>query len=133
MCVGILFKCVFSRGIRQTMCALVTGVHTCALPISRAAGFLGDKILGSDYSFQLHAFHGYGAYICGEETALLASLEGKQGQPRFKPPFPADRKSVVQGQSVSVRVDPGGRRIIIKKNRTSNTPSLYHSLNHNYS
>ena len=40
-------------------------------------------------SFQLHAFHGFGAYICGEETALLESLEGKKGQPRFKPPFPA--------------------------------------------
>lgn len=50
---------------------------------------MGDKLLGSDFSFQLHAFHGYGAYICGEETALLESLEGKKGQPRFKPPFPA--------------------------------------------
>ena len=60
-----------------------------ALEEARAAGFLGDKILGSAFSFQLHAFHGYGAYICGEETALLESLEGKKGQPRFKPPFPA--------------------------------------------
>ncbi|UOD51042.1 NADH-quinone oxidoreductase subunit NuoF [Orrella daihaiensis] len=60
-----------------------------ALEEARAAGFLGDKILGSDFSFDLHAFHGYGAYICGEETALLESLEGKKGQPRFKPPFPA--------------------------------------------
>jgi len=60
-----------------------------ALEEARAAGYLGDKILGSDYSFQLHAFHGFGAYICGEETALLESLEGKKGQPRFKPPFPA--------------------------------------------
>jgi len=60
-----------------------------ALEEAREAGFLGDHILGSDFSFQLHAFHGYGAYICGEETALLESLEGKKGQPRFKPPFPA--------------------------------------------
>ena len=60
-----------------------------ALEEARAAGYLGDKILGSEFSFQLHAFHGYGAYICGEETALLESLEGKKGQPRFKPPFPA--------------------------------------------
>jgi NADH-quinone oxidoreductase subunit F len=60
-----------------------------ALEEARAAGYLGDKILGSDFSFQLHGFHGYGAYICGEETALLESLEGKKGQPRFKPPFPA--------------------------------------------
>ena len=60
-----------------------------ALGEARAAGFLGDQILGSGFSFQLHAFHGFGAYICGEETALLESLEGKKGQPRFKPPFPA--------------------------------------------
>jgi NADH-quinone oxidoreductase subunit F len=60
-----------------------------ALEEARAAGFLGDNIMGSDFSFQLHAFHGFGAYICGEETALLESLEGKKGQPRFKPPFPA--------------------------------------------
>ncbi|GAA0754268.1 NADH-quinone oxidoreductase subunit NuoF [Ideonella azotifigens] len=60
-----------------------------ALEEARAAGLLGDNILGSKHSFQLHAFHGFGAYICGEETALLESLEGKKGQPRFKPPFPA--------------------------------------------
>ncbi|WP_343637502.1 NADH-quinone oxidoreductase subunit NuoF [Roseateles sp.] len=60
-----------------------------ALEEARAAGLLGDNILGSGFSFQLHAHHGFGAYICGEETALLESLEGKKGQPRFKPPFPA--------------------------------------------
>ncbi|MFZ9544502.1 MAG: NADH-quinone oxidoreductase subunit NuoF, partial [Hylemonella sp.] len=60
-----------------------------ALEEARAAGLLGDRILGSPFSFQLHAHHGFGAYICGEETALLESLEGKKGQPRFKPPFPA--------------------------------------------
>jgi len=60
-----------------------------ALDEARAAGFLGDNILGAGFNFQLHAFHGHGAYICGEETALLESLEGKKGQPRFKPPFPA--------------------------------------------
>jgi NADH-quinone oxidoreductase subunit F len=60
-----------------------------ALDEARAAGYLGDRILGSDFSFQLHAAHGFGAYICGEETALLESLEGKKGQPRYKPPFPA--------------------------------------------
>ena len=60
-----------------------------ALEEARAAGYLGDNILGSTFSFQLHAAHGFGAYICGEETALLESLEGKKGQPRFKPPFPA--------------------------------------------
>jgi NADH-quinone oxidoreductase subunit F len=60
-----------------------------ALEEARAAGYLGSNIMGSNHSFQLHAHHGFGAYICGEETALLESLEGKKGQPRFKPPFPA--------------------------------------------
>ena len=60
-----------------------------ALDEARAAGLLGDNILGSGFSFNLHAHHGFGAYICGEETALLESIEGKKGQPRFKPPFPA--------------------------------------------
>ena len=59
-----------------------------ALAEARAAGLLGDNILGSGFSFQLHAFHGFGAYVCGEETALLESVEGKKGQPRYKPPFP---------------------------------------------
>src|SRR6266581_902257 len=60
-----------------------------ALAEARAAGFIGQNILGSGFSFELHNHHGYGAYICGEETALLESLEGKKGLPRFKPPFPA--------------------------------------------
>jgi NADH-quinone oxidoreductase subunit F len=54
------------------------------------AGLLGSNIQGSGISFDLHTFVGAGAYICGEETALLESLEGKQGKPRFKPPFPAN-------------------------------------------
>jgi len=61
-----------------------------ALEQARAAGYLGEKILGTEFNFQLHAAPGFGAYICGEETALLESLEGKKGQPRFKPPFPAN-------------------------------------------
>ncbi|MES2733804.1 MAG: NADH-quinone oxidoreductase subunit NuoF [Bacteroidota bacterium] len=52
-------------------------------------GFLGKNILGSDYSLDLYVHPGGGAYICGEETALLESLEGKRGNPRNKPPFPA--------------------------------------------
>ena len=60
-----------------------------ALQEARDAGFLGKNILGSNFSFELFNHHGYGAYICGEETALLESLEGKKGQPRYKPPFPA--------------------------------------------
>ena len=60
-----------------------------ALAEARAAGYLGKNILGTDFSFELYAVHGWGAYICGEETGLLESIEGKKGQPRFKPPFPA--------------------------------------------
>ncbi|MCG3187318.1 MAG: NADH-quinone oxidoreductase subunit F [Rhodocyclaceae bacterium] len=60
-----------------------------ALEEARVAGYLGKNILGSEFSFELFAHHGYGAYICGEETALLESIEGKKGQPRYKPPFPA--------------------------------------------
>jgi len=54
-----------------------------------AANLLGENILGSDYSMNLTVHRGAGAYICGEETALIESLEGKPGRPRFKPPFPA--------------------------------------------
>ena len=60
-----------------------------ALAEARAAGFIGKNILGKGFDFDLFAHHGWGAYICGEETALLESIEGKKGQPRFKPPFPA--------------------------------------------
>jgi len=60
-----------------------------ALSEAREAGLLGDNILGSGFNFELHTHLGSGAYICGEETALLESIEGKKGQPRFKPPFPA--------------------------------------------
>ena len=60
-----------------------------ALKEAREAGYIGENILGSGYTFNLHDTLGAGAYICGEETALLESLEGKKGQPRFKPPFPA--------------------------------------------
>lgn len=55
-----------------------------------ANGWLGKNILGSGFDFDLYAVLGAGAYICGEETALMESLEGKKGQPRFKPPFPAN-------------------------------------------
>ena len=60
-----------------------------ALAEAREAGLLGENILGSGFSFDIHTHLGAGAYICGEETALLESIEGKKGQPRFKPPFPA--------------------------------------------
>ena len=61
-----------------------------ALQEAYANGYLGKNILGSDINIEVHATLGAGAYICGEETALLESLEGKKGLPRFKPPFPAN-------------------------------------------
>lgn len=61
-----------------------------ALAEAREAGLIGAAILGSDFSCDIHIFRGAGAYICGEETAMMNSLEGKKGQPRFKPPFPAN-------------------------------------------
>ncbi|MEJ6576387.1 MAG: NADH-quinone oxidoreductase subunit NuoF [Sphingomonadales bacterium] len=61
-----------------------------ALEEARSAGFLGKDACGSGYDFDIFVHRGAGAYICGEETALLESLEGKKGQPRLKPPFPAN-------------------------------------------
>jgi NADH-quinone oxidoreductase subunit F len=61
-----------------------------ALKEARELGFLGKNILGSNFDFELHNHSGAGAYICGEETALMNSLEGRRGLPRFKPPFPAN-------------------------------------------
>src|SRR5438045_1912730 len=60
-----------------------------ALDQACAAGLLGDKILGTEFSCEIYTHTGAGAYICGEETALLSSLEGNRGHPRMKPPFPA--------------------------------------------
>ncbi|MGP6158133.1 MAG: NADH-ubiquinone oxidoreductase-F iron-sulfur binding region domain-containing protein, partial [Vulcanimicrobiaceae bacterium] len=60
-----------------------------ALAQARAAGFVGENILGSGTSIEVTVHRGAGAYICGEETALLNSVEGRRGEPRLKPPFPA--------------------------------------------
>jgi NADH:ubiquinone oxidoreductase, NADH-binding (51 kD) subunit len=54
-----------------------------------AAGYLGENIMGTKFCFDIFVHRGAGAYICGEETALINSLEGQKGQPRLKPPFPA--------------------------------------------
>ena len=60
-----------------------------AIRAARDAGYLGERINGSDFTYDVTLYRGAGAYICGEETGLLESLEGKRGQPRLKPPFPA--------------------------------------------
>jgi NADH:ubiquinone oxidoreductase subunit F (NADH-binding)/NADH:ubiquinone oxidoreductase subunit E/Pyruvate/2-oxoacid:ferredoxin oxidoreductase delta subunit len=61
-----------------------------AIEVCKRRGYLGDKILGSDFSFQLSVMEGAGAFVCGEETALIASIEGRRGMPRLRPPFPAE-------------------------------------------
>ena len=60
-----------------------------AIDEAYAAGYLGKRVLGSDYSLQCYIHRGAGAYVCGEETGLIESIEGKRGCPRIKPPFPA--------------------------------------------
>jgi NADH-quinone oxidoreductase subunit F len=75
-----------------------------ALAEARAKGFVGDRILGSEHSLALVVHRGAGAYICGEETGLLDSLEGKRGNPRLKPPFPANQ-GLYQGPTLINNVE----------------------------
>ncbi len=76
---------IYLRGEFWSLANILDG---CIAQLERA-GLLGDKLFGSDFSLRLRTHLGAGAYICGEETALLESLEGKLGQPRLRPPFPA--------------------------------------------
>jgi NADH-quinone oxidoreductase subunit F len=62
-----------------------------ALDVCRERGYLGNNILGTDFSFNIRIFEGAGAFICGEETALIASIEGNRGFPKLRPPFPAEK------------------------------------------
>ena len=73
-----------------------------------AAGYLGKNACGSGIDFDINIHYGAGAYICGEETALIESLEGKQGKPRLKPPFPAGRRFVRVPDDGDQRGDGGG-------------------------
>jgi NADH-quinone oxidoreductase subunit F len=75
-----------------------------ALAEARDAGYVGERILGSNHSLSLHVHRGAGAYICGEETGLLDSLEGKRGNPRLKPPFPANQ-GLYQGPTLINNVE----------------------------
>ncbi|KAA8591673.1 hypothetical protein FQN60_017047, partial [Etheostoma spectabile] len=72
------------------------------------AGLIGKNACGSGFDFDVFVMRGAGAYICGEETALIESLEGKQGKPRLKPPFPADIGGVRGGWDNLLGVIPGG-------------------------
>jgi NADH-quinone oxidoreductase subunit F len=82
---GIEKSFIYIRGEYQ----LQADILEAAIAEAANAGFLGERILGSDFSLSLVLHRGAGAYICGEETGLLDSLEGKRGNPRLKPPFPA--------------------------------------------
>jgi NADH-quinone oxidoreductase subunit F len=75
-----------------------------AVEEAKAAGYIGERILGSDFTLSMWVHRGAGAYICGEETALLDSLEGKRGNPRLKPPFPANQ-GLYQGPTLINNVE----------------------------
>jgi NADH-quinone oxidoreductase subunit F len=84
--------------------ALQADILEAALAEARAAGYIGERILDSQHSLSLHVHRGAGAYICGEETGLLDSLEGKRGNPRLKPPFPANQ-GLYQGPTLINNVE----------------------------
>jgi NADH-quinone oxidoreductase subunit F len=82
-----------------------------AISEARAAGLLGERVLGADFSFDIELRRGSGAYICGEETALFESIEGRRGEPRSKPPFPVEigllgKPTVVNNVETLVNVLP---------------------------
>ncbi len=84
-CLGANVSYIYIRGEY----AWIPEILETAIEEAKAAGFLGKNILGSGFDLEIYVQRGAGAYICGEETALLESLEGKRGNPRLKPPFPA--------------------------------------------
>lgn len=90
-----------------------TRVPQVAIREAYEAGLIGKNACGSGYDFDVFVVRGAGAYICGEETALIESIEGKQGKPRLKPPFPADvgktrpgRRAASCGLASGVRSPP---------------------------
>jgi NADH-quinone oxidoreductase subunit F len=97
---GITRAFIFIRGEYQLQAERLEA----AVEQARDKGFLGDRILGSDHSLTLWVHRGAGAYICGEETALLDALEGKRGNPRLKPPFPANQ-GLYQGPTLVNNVE----------------------------
>ncbi len=97
-----------------------------AIKEAYAAGMIGRDVLGSGVDFDLYTHVGAGAYICGEETALLDPIEGKKGQPRYKPPFPAQVGLFGRHHHQQYRVpglgagDPQGRRIVLEQGKPNN-------------
>ncbi len=110
-----------------------------ALEEAYAAGLLGKNLLGSGVDFDLYTHLGAGAYICGEETALLESLEGKKGQPRFKPPFPAQaglygKPTTINNTeslaSVPVILEKGGKWFLEQGKPNNGGPKLFSVTGH---
>jgi NADH-quinone oxidoreductase subunit F len=97
---GINRAFIYIRGEYQ----LQADILDAAVKEAEDAGFLGERILDSDHALSLVVHRGAGAYICGEETALLDSLEGKRGNPRLKPPFPANQ-GLFQGPTLINNVE----------------------------
>jgi NADH-quinone oxidoreductase subunit F len=91
---------IFIRGEYETQADILDA----AVAEAYDKGYLGERILGSDFSFDLVVHRGQGAYICGEETGLLDALEGKRGNPRLKPPFPANQ-GLYQGPTLINNVE----------------------------
>jgi NADH-quinone oxidoreductase subunit F len=91
---------IYIRGEYQQQAAILEA----AIEEARAAGYIGERILGSEHTLSLVLHRGAGAYICGEETGLLDSLEGKRGNPRLKPPFPANQ-GLYQGPTLINNVE----------------------------
>jgi NADH-quinone oxidoreductase subunit F len=97
---GITRAFIYIRGEYQYQADILDA----AVKEAEDAGLLGERILGSDHTLSLVVHRGAGAYICGEETALLDSLEGKRGNPRLKPPFPANQ-GLFQGPTLINNVE----------------------------
>jgi NADH-quinone oxidoreductase subunit F len=97
---GVNRSFIYIRGEYQQQADILEA----ALQEAEEAGYLGERILGSDLTLSLVVHRGAGAYICGEETALLDSLEGKRGNPRLKPPFPANQ-GLYQGPTLVNNVE----------------------------
>jgi NADH-quinone oxidoreductase subunit F len=97
---GITRSFIYIRGENDLQASKLEA----AVEEAKAAGYIGERILGSDFSLSMWVHRGAGAYICGEETALLDSLEGKRGNPRLKPPFPANQ-GLYQGPTLINNVE----------------------------
>jgi len=78
-----------------------------AIEQARAAGLLGTDILGSGFAFDIKIIEGAGAFVCGEETAMIASIEGYRGTPRPRPPFPAGSRASGGSRPISTTWKPG--------------------------